>query len=225
MALDGTYGGLQASVSDFLNRSDLYASIPDFIALATAQLSRRLRCAEMVASTTLSVSSISTALPSDFNGVVSFELPTGVGGPLRYVKPEEIRALRQTVYASTGTPQLWSIMGATIETAPAPSSPLTCLLAYYQRIPTLSTSNPSNWLLTKHPDAYLYGALVQSAPYLKDDERLNAWGKLYEQAIGDILLSDGRVSFGHGLTPPVRGAALPAGTDAMTAPMPAQPPQ
>ena len=38
MALDGTYIGLKASVADFLNRADLTASIPDFIALAEAQM-------------------------------------------------------------------------------------------------------------------------------------------------------------------------------------------
>ena len=35
---------------------------------------------------------------------------------------------------------------------------------------------PTNWLLTKHPDVYLYGALLESAPYTKEDERINVWG-------------------------------------------------
>ena len=41
MALDGTYAGLQASIADFLNRTDLAAAIPDFIVLAEAQMARR----------------------------------------------------------------------------------------------------------------------------------------------------------------------------------------
>jgi hypothetical protein len=42
MSLDGTYAGLQASVADWLNRADLTAVVPDFIAMAEAQISRRL---------------------------------------------------------------------------------------------------------------------------------------------------------------------------------------
>lgn len=222
MALDGTYAGLQVSVGDFLNRADLMGTVPDFIRLAETQLNRLIRCADMMTTTTLSINSASTALPADFNGVVSFELPNGSGNPLRYEKPEGIQALKQTLYASPGTPALWTVMGTNLVTAPPPASTFVCPLVYYARIPALSNANTSNWLLTKHPDAYLYGALLQTAPYLKDDDRIQAWGSLYTKAIADINASDARVSFGHGLTPPFRSAAYPQGTDAQPAQMPAQ---
>lgn len=215
MSLDGTYAGLQASVAEFLNRAELLATIPDFIKLAETQLNRKLRAADMITSATLSVSTSSAALPADFNGMVSFELPSGAGTPLRYVKPEEVRALRQTLYTTTGAPKVWSIAGTNLETAPPPDQAYLCLMLYYARIPALTNSNTSNWLLTKHPDAYLYGALLQSAPYLKDDARLQTWAALYEKAIDDIAQSDGRVAFGHGLASPFRGAALPSGTSPM----------
>lgn len=212
MSLDGTYAGLQLAVGDFLNRADLYATIPDFIAMAEGQLNRRLRVADMIRSTTLAIATTANALPTDFNGMVSLELPTGTGGPLRYVKPEEVRALRQTLYSASGTPLVWSIANSNVETAPPPSQSFTCPMLYYQRLPALAT-NATNWLLVKHPDVYLYGALLQSAPYLKDDPRLAVWDSLYERLVSDINASDGRVSYGHGLTPPSRGAALPTGTN------------
>lgn len=216
MALDGTYAGLKTSVADFLNRADLTATIPDYILLAEAQLNRRLRVSDMITSTTLTISTANTALPSDFLGMVSFELPAGSGGPLRYVKPEELRAMRQTAYASTGVPIVWSVAGLKLETAPAPGQAYICTMLYFAQLPALTNSNTSNWLLTKHPDLYLYGALLQSAPYLKDDSRVNVWGGLYEKAIQDLVISDGRTSFGHGLTPPVRAASYPP----MTQPQP-----
>src|SRR5581483_617757 len=170
MALDGTYAGLQASIQEFLNRPDLASAIPTFITLAENQINRRIRVADMMASTTLSVSSAATNLPSDFNGVVSFELPSG-NAPLRYEKPEGLRAQRNLNYASAGTPFMWTIIGTTLETCPAPSGTFACQLVYYQRLPALSGSQTTNWLLTKHPDIYLYGSLLQTAPYLKDDAR------------------------------------------------------
>ena len=56
-------------------------------------------------------------------------------------------------------------------------------LLYYQKIPALSASNTTNWLLTAHPDVYLYGALMQSAPYLDDDQRMQVWSTLYGNAV------------------------------------------
>lgn len=52
-------------------------------------------------------------------------------------------------------------------------------------LPSLTVTDP-NWLLTAHPDIYYYGALVESAPYLHDDERLPMWEALLEERIADL---------------------------------------
>ena len=46
MAL-GNYTELQASIADFLNRSDLTLVIPDFITMAEADMNRTLRIKDM----------------------------------------------------------------------------------------------------------------------------------------------------------------------------------
>lgn len=46
---------------------------------------------------------------------------------------------------------------------------------------SLMTTDP-NWLLTAEPDIYLYATLVESAPYLKDDERIAVWEQRYQDA-------------------------------------------
>ncbi len=48
-------------------------------------------------------------------------------------------------------------------------------MIYRKVVPALSDANTSNWLLACAPDAYLYGALLESAPYIKDDERIAVW--------------------------------------------------
>lgn len=50
---------------------------------------------------------------------------------------------------------------------------------------SLMTTDP-NWLLTAHPDVYLYGTLVESAPYLKDDARVAVWEQRYQDAVAGI---------------------------------------
>jgi hypothetical protein len=62
----------------------------------------------------------------------------------------------------------------------------------------LSDANTSNWLLERHPDVYLYGALLQAAPYLRDDERVALWTPLYGQAIEDMILQNERAAFSQG---------------------------
>ena len=69
-------------------------------------------------------------------------------------------------------------------------------LYYYAKIDALSDSNTSNWLLEYFPDAYLYGALSHSAPYLKDDARLQVWSSLYGNAIGGITADNDKAKFG-----------------------------
>jgi hypothetical protein len=62
----------------------------------------------------------------------------------------------------------------------------------------LSVSNASNWILARHPDVYLYGSLLQAAPYLRDDERVGLWAPLYAQAIEDMLIQDSRAAVSQG---------------------------
>ena len=60
------------------------------------------------------------------------------------------------------------------------------MMIYRASIPALSDSNTSNWLLEEAPDAYLYGTLMQTAPWLREDERVAMWGSLYAQAIQSV---------------------------------------
>jgi hypothetical protein len=65
-------------------------------------------------------------------------------------------------------------------------------LTYYAKIPALTVSNTSNLLLVEAPDLYLYGSLLQEAPYLQDDQRITVWGALYDRAMSDLKVSDER---------------------------------
>jgi hypothetical protein len=59
-------------------------------------------------------------------------------------------------------------------------------LVYYAKIPPLSSTNVTNWLLTDHPDAYLYGALMQAAIKYQDSQAATGYGTLFTQALNGI---------------------------------------
>ena len=85
-----------------------------------------------------------------------------------------------------GRPYYYAMTGAQFELYPIPDGTYASELLYFAKIPALSDSATTNWLLTNAPDAYLYGALIHSAPYLKDDARIQIWAGLYQSAIDNL---------------------------------------
>jgi hypothetical protein len=79
---------------------------------------------------------------------------------------------------------------------PTPDTTYTVEMVYYSKIVPLDNINTSNWLLTYFPDAYLYGTLMHSAPYLGEDARMQVWSALYEKAIDGINADSDKAKFG-----------------------------
>ena len=198
MALSN-YTELQASVADFLNRSDLTSVIPDFVTMAEADLNRTLRVREMSVRTQAPISSQYVKLPDDFLGMRNIDLLTDPVTPMTYKNLQNLDIHRAG--DATGKPIYYSIVQNNIEVAPAPDGEYTIEIVYYQKVPSLS-ANTTNWLLDAHPDAYLYGTLQHSAPYLQSDERVGIWAGKYQQIIEQIITSDEKAKF-SGSTPSI----------------------
>ena len=202
MALSN-YTELQASVADFLNRSDLTAVIPDFIRMTESELNRVLRTREMSVRTRAPVSDQYVKLPDDYLGMRNIELVTSPVTVLEYRNLENLDAHRAS--DATGKPIFYSIMQNNIEFAPVPDSEYTLEIVYYQKIPQLGTEVTeftTNWLLDSHPDIYLYGSLMQSAPYLQADERIGVWAGKFQQVLEQLKTSDEKARF-SGTTPTI----------------------
>lgn len=202
MALD-TFSGLKSSIADWINRDDLTSVIPSFIVLAEATFNRTIRTRDMVQRATASLDTQYTELPADFLQMINIQLNTATPMKLSFVSNEQADDLRSTYFAAANEPKYYSIVGQTFEVIPSPGGEYTVEMSYYKKIPSLSDSNTSNWLLTKSPAMYLYGALVQSAPYLRDDDRITTWGTLYKEAFNDLMLEEQRSNF-SGTTPRMR---------------------
>lgn len=191
------YSELKAAIAEWLNRSDLEAVIPSFIALAEAQFNRdeRLRTRESVVRATATFDQEYEALPADY---LEMENLTVLDQPnpkrLQYITLNQYDEYKRS-YTAAGVPLYYTLVGNQVQLLPVPGDSYTVEMVYYAKIPALSTTNTTNWLLTKHPDVYLYGALIQAAPYLKDDERVGTWANLYERSVGDTAVADERASY------------------------------
>lgn len=191
MALS-TYTGLKASVADWLNRSDLTAAIPDFISLAEAQMERVLRTRQMIVRSNASFNVEFGATPADFLEVKSFKLSgTNPITPLSFLTIDAMD-LESSKLSATGKPRFFSVVGTQFRLAPTPDTNYATELTYYAKLSKLSASVSTNFILDSSPDAYLYGSLVQAAPYLQDDNRIPVWAGLYERALTDLQVADDR---------------------------------
>jgi hypothetical protein len=50
----------------------------------------------------------------------------------------------------------------------------------------MDSAGDTNWLLDAHPDAYLFGSLVEASGFLHDDPRMSVWDARLQQAMSLI---------------------------------------
>lgn len=204
MALSN-YTELLDTVAGYLARDDLTSRIPDFVVLAEAKFNRVLLHPRMETRTTLTVNTLLASpefldLPTDFQTMRSVRLPDEVGKPrLQFLTQTQIEDYRYSIDNVAGTPTSFTIVGDQIELAPTPNEDMDIEVLYRGNIPDLAT-NSTNWLLTLAPDLYLYGTLLEAAPYIQNDERLSVWGSAVATVIDQLNIHGERQSFDSGPT-------------------------
>ena len=196
-----TKAELHTAVANWLNRSDLTDRIAEFISLAEAQLNRLLRTREMLTRATASAASQYVSLPTDYLEMMNLEL-SGTSPPKRlvYITSDRSDDYREKQNNKTGKPNYYTIEGTSIQLLPTPDTTYTLQLNYFQDIPALSglADSGNNWLLVSHPDIYLFGTLLQSAPYLMDPQSIGTWGTMYTQALQELQTSDEKSRYSGG---------------------------
>jgi hypothetical protein len=181
-----TFDELVIGIGTWLERGDLTARAPDFIAMAEAPMNRVIRRREMEtrATSVLDPGDQYFAVPSDFIEEKSFSLSDGSCSWDLDPQPEEVLDAEPL---ATGKPRQYAVTGNAFHVYPTPAATYTTKLIYFARIPALGPSQQTNWLLTKHPDVYLYGALTQAAPYLEDDTGSSSlFAQLFAAAISSV---------------------------------------
>ena len=129
-------------------------------------------------------------MPTDLRSIRLVKLNTSPKEVLEYYTPAKLDEL----YASNaqGKPRAYTIIGGEIKFAPEPDSAYTAEIVYMEGIPDLSDSNGTNEILTRHPDAYLYGALAAASVYLMDDQKTTVYEQLFTRAIDEVKREEER---------------------------------
>lgn len=209
MATITDFDSLQTAVVEYLARegdTTLVARAPTFIQLFEAKMNRDLFVPQMEKRSTTSVDTLSAepefvTLPSDFQTMRTIRLSGMPGKPrLQFMTPPQLEDYRYRTDNVSGQPVYFSIFGDELELAPTPNEAYSLEMIYRANIGPLSDSNTSNWLLHLAPDLYLYGTLLESAPYMKEDARIATWAAGYSMALDGLNTLGARQSNDSGPT-------------------------
>lgn len=197
-----SYNDLTARVAMWLDRDDLTPYMQTFVGMNEPFLNRTLRTPEMEA----------VAYPA-FSGDNTFPLPADClavrnvvmnGRPLDAYGPAQLaETFGGPAGYTQGLPAAYAVSGSGVTIAPAGVGNGVVTLTYWQRIPALTSAAPTNWLLTQHPDVYLYGTLAQAEAYVENPERAAQWASLFNGAVEQIISAAGKARYGG----PVRARA------------------
>jgi hypothetical protein len=177
-----TYSELQAAIGNWLDHSLFAARVPEFIALFEATANRRLRVRQQEVTASLTPDATgAVSIPTDY---LAWRRVTWTGQTrteLQYVHPSYLQAAYPSSPADV--PRIFTIEGLTLKVRPLDSTALE--FDYFQKIPALS-GTPANWLLTEHPDLYLFGSMVEAEMFGVNDERAPLWKARRDEIFDEI---------------------------------------
>lgn len=212
MAAITDLASLKAAVLDYLDRPDLDAAFAGWVPLAESHFNAMLRAREMEAATAPSTLAAAADLPADFVEWIGVEW-SGSGRTARPTFAEANSPEARFRHRPGGDPQYFTVQAGKVRMVPA--KPGAIVLTYYAALPALGPDRPSNWLLARAPDAYLYGVLAEAYLYDKNAGAAQAHAALMLQVLQALGIKADTAKVGKR---PSRAAEIEASQQAIRRP-------
>ena len=202
------YTELTTAIANWLDDATLTSRIPEFIALAEAKINDdvRIRSMEKRSISTLTTADRYQTLPARFAQAKRLWLLTSPITVVAFVGSSQLANYYST---SSGKPLYYTITANEIELNRISDSAYTAEMVYWQKVSPISVSNQTNVIITEYPNIYLYGSLSESAPYIDDQEKINLWAQLYENAVELANLAARDATVPHGPIRAITNAGRP----------------
>ncbi len=205
MAFVLTYDSLTKAVKDYLERNDdkLVLDIPIFIMLGERRAARDLKILGLKVAITdnLIVGQSVIKKPTRWLNDSSFNIGTNVGVSTgfntrlfllqrayewcRTYWPDPTQLGTPKYYASDYNYNSWFL-------TPTPDKTYPYEILYYETPRLIDDIISTNFLTGSIPEVLLYATLLETASYLKDDERIPVWTDYYEKAKKNVGEEDMR---------------------------------
>lgn len=178
------YAWLLTAIPRHLNKTASVVPTEDLIAFGEADLAARLDARQMTETLSLTLAQGMFPAPDDLKGIEALTLD---GHAVDYFTPERFDAFEPC--GSEERPYAYTLVGDQLLFKPEPVDIHAMVLRYRRGICSLSNAKRSDWLQCQRPAARLYAALVHSAPYLEDDERLGTWERMLQREVDAVEMS------------------------------------
>ena len=184
-----SYATLQASLARWMHRDDLGDMLPEFIALAEARLNRDIRFRQQL--TTIALTTVA--------GSPSISMPATwlEWKRLRLLEPDRelvfitpAQRIRRRGILELSAPTAYTIEGPSLMLLPTPNAVYTIEATFIARLPTLSATNPTTWLMTAHPSLYLWAVMAEAAVFVRDQALADSALTRYAQDLATAKAAD-----------------------------------
>lgn len=187
-----TYDGLVAYVTAHLELdAETVTQLPTLIRKAEYRLNRLVVTPERETSATLlTEAGVGTvSLPNDFRQAKNVRY---LGSPGFSLDQVTLDVLHDGYTSASGLPYVFAISEGNLNLGPVPDSEYSLSLTYLRKIPGLSETNQTNWLLSSNADVYVYAVLWQTAAWLEDIDAATAFRAEMMEIIGELNMSGNR---------------------------------
>lgn len=190
-----TYDLLKNSIIRYTQRNDdtFVSAIPTFVMLAQKRIAKELKTLNTKAIVTGTLTDLTGIVqkPADWISTISFSIKDTNNNlnPLIFANLTALNLLFKD--ETNGLPthicdfdfNNWKLFGL-------PDALYDFEVQYYYQPPILSEDIQENIFTKTYQDLLLYACLLETAPFLKNDERVQIWDTYYKQAKESYLLED-----------------------------------
>ena len=63
-------------------------------------------------------------------------------------------------------------------------------IAYYRKLPALTSTDSHNWISDDNPDVYVFGLMVEISSFVKDAEAARLWDSRFITSVKEVSMDD-----------------------------------
>lgn len=201
------YSELQTALQSWLVNDSLDGKTTDIISLAEGELNARLASAEPFPPRPMETRTTITVDAEYENQPIGFIMPKSVAitglerewwlkftsddnlTRMKVKEAEFIAARAMETALNDVPPEYYAIVGSELRFFPEPTISYTVAMTYFKRLPALSVSNTTNWLLTDFPNAYLTACLMVASDFIESSEGVAKYSAALDTVISLVLAS------------------------------------
>jgi hypothetical protein len=190
-----TYAELQTAVATWAHRADIATPAPDLIMLGEKWIFRNVRAREMETALSGTISSGTLAVPTGFRQLKHARVATSPVQKLTITTPDSIYE-DYPVRSGGSIPKFIAEDAGSFIFGPYPGN-YDIAGTYYKALTSIASS--ANALFLANPDLYLFAALAEATPYMKDLKMAAVWTAKRDGIKDDINEESMQGRYGAGM--------------------------